>query len=243
MLAEARREQNLSIRDASEATRIRGRYLEAIESNEFDALPGEAYGRAFIKDYCQFLGVDPEPLVTQFNQEIGASNPMVTESVTQDVVNRPRGRFKKTADRERAFPVVPILAIVVLALIIGLYYGLAGAPDEESRTKVVGADESLGSSTDGSDDGSSGVSEADAKVTVVGEAVGADGAWVRVMSDGKEIFKEVMSNGEEQVWRAEKTIILRVGNAAALSVSVNGSDSEVLGDEGLVLENEYNSDS
>lgn len=242
MLAEARREQSLSIRDASDATRIRGRYLEAIESNEFNALPGEAYGRAFVKDYCRYLGLDPGPFVQRFNDEIGVSNSMAGD-LTQEVVNRPSARFKRTAERERAFPVIPVIVVVVLALVVGLFYGLTGDPDEDSRTRVVGADESLGSATDGSVAGSSGASAASAKVTVSGEAVGPDGAWVRVLSDDKLIFEGVMSNGEEHIWRAEKTIVLRVGNAAALAVSVNGSDAEVLGDEGLVLENEYDSDS
>lgn len=242
VLAEARREQSLSIRDASEATRIRGRYLEAIEANKFAVLPGEAYGRAFIKDYCSFLGIDSGPLVHQFNEEVGVSSPMGGD-LTREVVNRPSGRFKRTADRERTLPVVPIVVVVVLALVVGLFYGLSGDPDEESRTRVVGAGESVGSSTDGSVAGSPGAPADIAKVTVVGEAVGRDGAWVRVLSDDNVIFEGVMSSGEEQTWRAEKTILLRVGNAAALSVSINGSDAEVLGDEGLVLENEYDSDS
>lgn len=45
------------------ATKIRPRYLEALEAGRLSELPGRVYARGFVRDYAHFLGIDPEPLL------------------------------------------------------------------------------------------------------------------------------------------------------------------------------------
>jgi cytoskeletal protein RodZ len=66
---ELRRERELrriTLREVSEATKITLRYLEALEKNEFDQLPGGVFNRGFVRAYAQFIGVDPEAMVTAY---------------------------------------------------------------------------------------------------------------------------------------------------------------------------------
>jgi cytoskeletal protein RodZ len=65
ILREAREEQGLTLAEAEEGTRIRARFLEALENNDFDVLPGAPYVRGFTRNYASFLGVDPAPLLAQ----------------------------------------------------------------------------------------------------------------------------------------------------------------------------------
>ena len=66
---ELRRERELraiSLREVAEATKVNLRYLEAIERNQFEQLPGGVFNRGFVRAYAQFIGVDPEAMVNAY---------------------------------------------------------------------------------------------------------------------------------------------------------------------------------
>lgn len=66
-LAAARKGQGLRPSDVERLTLLRGRYLAALERNEFDALPGRAYARAFLRTYADTLGLDADYFVDEFD--------------------------------------------------------------------------------------------------------------------------------------------------------------------------------
>ena len=69
-LRKAREAKGLSISDIEKATKIQSRYLEAIENNDFDKLPGDFYVRAFIRQYAQIVGLDGKELLSQYQGEV-----------------------------------------------------------------------------------------------------------------------------------------------------------------------------
>src|SRR3989442_14018856 len=62
----------ISLRRISEATKINIRYLEALEENRFDALPGGLFNKGFIRAYATFIGVDGESMVNSYLHELSA---------------------------------------------------------------------------------------------------------------------------------------------------------------------------
>ena len=66
-LEEARKRKGVSIREAAEATKIRGDYLQKFESNQFDLGLAELYVRGFLKSYAQFLKLPADKIVNDFN--------------------------------------------------------------------------------------------------------------------------------------------------------------------------------
>ncbi len=66
-LEEARKRKGVSIREAAEATKIRGDYLQKFESNQFDLGLAELYVRGFLNSYAQFLKLPAEKIVNDFN--------------------------------------------------------------------------------------------------------------------------------------------------------------------------------
>jgi cytoskeletal protein RodZ len=69
ILQTARKEKGWTVSDVSKHTRIRTKYLELIELNEFDSLPGIAYTRGFIKSYAEAVGLVPERVMSLFRRE------------------------------------------------------------------------------------------------------------------------------------------------------------------------------
>ena len=69
---ELRRERELrqvSLREVSEATKINLRYLEALERNNFEPLPGGVFNRGFVRAYSEFIGIDPDAMVNAYRLE------------------------------------------------------------------------------------------------------------------------------------------------------------------------------
>jgi cytoskeletal protein RodZ len=113
-LREARTRRKLSLQEAEEATKIRGRYLQAIEDGEWDQLPGDTYARAFIRTYGRYLGLDGERLAEEQRRERGAARP--GERLPRvDPKPRPVARGKR-----RGGPLISprLLAVGVTALVV-----------------------------------------------------------------------------------------------------------------------------
>ena len=66
---ELKRERELreiTLREVSESTKISLRYLEALERNAFENLPGGVFNRGFVRAYSKFIGIDPESMVDAY---------------------------------------------------------------------------------------------------------------------------------------------------------------------------------
>ena len=69
VLKRERELREISLREISEATKISLRYLEALERDDFKYLPGGVFNKGFVRAYAQFIGVDPETMVTAYLHE------------------------------------------------------------------------------------------------------------------------------------------------------------------------------
>lgn len=62
--------RDISLKEISEATKISIRFLEALEQNNFDILPGGVFNRGFIRAYARFIGIDGEEMVNAYLHEV-----------------------------------------------------------------------------------------------------------------------------------------------------------------------------
>ena len=66
-LREARLRQALDFPEVEQATKIRGKYLRALEDEQFDILPGQTYVKGFLRTYAEYLGLDGQLYVDEYN--------------------------------------------------------------------------------------------------------------------------------------------------------------------------------
>lgn len=115
-LRTAREERGLTLEDAHAATHIRVEYLEALEQNDYAALPDDIVARGFIRNYARYLGLDPKPLVREYGfEEVALPEPMETSDaidVPLEVSPIPTGAIVATL----------ALLIVVTVLVAGIWY-------------------------------------------------------------------------------------------------------------------------
>src|ERR671914_2391097 len=70
VLKQARSRAGLDIRAVEEQTKIRFKYLRALEDEEWDALPSSAYAKGFLRTYAQLLGLDGEALTDAYRRQV-----------------------------------------------------------------------------------------------------------------------------------------------------------------------------
>lgn len=72
-LRQAREARGLSIDDVAQALRLSARIVAALEDDAFERLPGPTYARGYLRNYAQFLGLSPQPLIDAYNNLPAAS--------------------------------------------------------------------------------------------------------------------------------------------------------------------------
>jgi transcriptional regulator with XRE-family HTH domain len=68
-LIRAREARGLTLEDAERDTRISRRYLQALETEQFDVIPAPVYARGFLRSYSQYLGLDPQEVLALFPRD------------------------------------------------------------------------------------------------------------------------------------------------------------------------------
>ena len=120
-LREARNRRKVGLSEVEAATRIRVRYLQAIESEEWDVLPGDVYVRSFIRTYASYLGLDGERLADDYRRSAAAGGERPATSPEPKPVGRSRAPRPRARGRIVATAVTTALVGVVIA--VGLTTG------------------------------------------------------------------------------------------------------------------------
>lgn len=134
-LKEARLQKGMSLDDVQEVTKIRKKYLEAIESGDYKVLPGSFYVKAFIKTYAEAVGVSPDELIEEHGDM-----PAPPVDTTMETVIQKRSRRPETERNAKWLPTVLMWTFPIL--IIAVIYIYASSlnkpdPDQVDQTNVT----------------------------------------------------------------------------------------------------------
>jgi len=147
-LREARIRARIDISEVEARTKIRAKYLRAIENEEWDLLPGPVYVKSFLRTYGDFLGVDSRLLVDEYKRRYERPADQDLRPISSLVRERERRRRR----RPRLGPVgVIVLALIVVAGALWFVGTLGGTNTTTSSTPTApvaaGSSSSSSSST------------------------------------------------------------------------------------------------
>ncbi len=125
--------QGIDIKEVESATKIRGKYLRALENEEFELLPGSTFVRTFLRSYSEFLGLDSQLLVEEYR----AQHEPRSESDMQHFARQPpRGRERRsTGPPSRGLLAVGLVGVLLAFLLV---LGLTGGEDDDPGGKEAG---------------------------------------------------------------------------------------------------------
>lgn len=254
LLKKARTQKGMTLDELQDITKIRKRYLEAIEEGNYKVLPGNFYVRAFIKSYSEAVGLEPEEVMRLFRSVIPETNP---EPV---IIEPKRRRTTRSSDKVGKWTSrLLVIAFPLLIIAIIYYYvsnNVAGddpaaksppltdsvideqgqgeeQPIDEPDTPVDEPDpeppepvmELVFVKSEGSTDYYA-ISNA-AQMVVELEIVG-DRCWLSVQRDsskGEYVERSLnLARGDKREWTFDSSAYLNFGRASAAVVKVNGQE-------------------
>lgn len=131
LLKKARLESDISLEQLEEMTKIRKRYLEAIETGDYKILPGSFYVRAFIKSYAESVGLDPNEVLALYRNVI----PNPTIETTVEPIRRKKTHARNSDKISKWASTILMLAFVMLILGV-IYYFINQSYDGDSKKQV-----------------------------------------------------------------------------------------------------------
>lgn len=235
-LAFARERLSLSLEEISRRTKIGLPYLLAIENDEVEKLPGHFYARGFLRAYAHEVHCDPEDIVKRFGI---AAEEHVQNAPTDESFHLPAP--VELDDRRMARR----LQMVALAVLVsGGFYVASGRP---IRLPIPRHSASTTASPVRADVASVGVpaavptagldAPAPAKPPQSAASLTVDvhsthECWLTATADSERVFYRLLNAGEDAHIEAREEIVLRVGDAAAISYAINGTAGKQLGASG-----------
>ncbi|MGI8571623.1 MAG: helix-turn-helix domain-containing protein [Solirubrobacteraceae bacterium] len=114
-LREARMRARIDISEVEASTKIRAKYLRAIENEEWDLLPGPIYARSFLRTYGDYLGLDSRMLIDEFKQRYERPS---------DHEVRPISSRSRERDRTPRGPLLApwmLIGLVLVAVVVALF--------------------------------------------------------------------------------------------------------------------------
>jgi cytoskeletal protein RodZ len=235
--ANLRRERELrgiSLREISDSTKFGVRFLEALEQDRVELLPGGLFRRTLVRQYARHVGLDPERTVADFVYANGGE-----------------ADDELSGASRRSLPSIGTL--LVLAALLGL--GVVSFLKSRDSQIEQAADHSEDSPTPppATQPGDR-VYPQQAPLVPRAAAAQADqvapreqglvltlsaqqSCWVSAQVDGQPALNRILNEGESETLEAQGEIVLSVGNAGGLSVSVNDKPGVPLGRSGEVKRN------
>ncbi|HEY3827374.1 MAG TPA: RodZ domain-containing protein [Bryobacteraceae bacterium] len=237
--------RGLAIDDISRDTRIAPRFLEAIETEEYSALPGLIFTRNFVRQYAVTLNLDPDPLLAEL--------PKHDESTAQlpNPPARPRSNYHRDR-RRRALISATVWILLAGGAGGGAYFYFkhstrASASQRASSQPVSARSENpppRRTDIEPASDITSDVQQTLAAPAAAFSSATApvqvsltthdQSAWIQVSVDGRITFSGMLKPNETREVSASEQVKILTGNAGGLTISLNGKTLDSIGPVGQV---------
>lgn len=226
-LKEAREKKGLTLDDLQQTTKIQKRYLIAIEAENFDALPGDFYVRAFIQQYAKVVDLDGDELLAQLEEKTGikTETPVAHETTTRTEAVRIEQAEKNDFLGKLMNYLPTIIIVIVVVAILGTIYVVAWGNHSKNTESQSSSSQTVSVSSDVKKKKSS-ASTSSAKKTTSSKMPSAK---KKSAASTKQTIENVSSEGSKFVYDVKnaadknKLELSVSGSAAWSAVSSNGS--------------------
>jgi cytoskeletal protein RodZ len=231
---ELRRERELrgiSLKEISDTTRISLRFLQALEEDRLDVIPGAFFVRAILRAYARGIGIDENQVLNRYQETHTFEEQLqYGESMASP---RPSPRYFTRLFVRRVIW-IPALAVAVLA--VGLFLFLAYFRPAQKTQPA--AKKPAPAAAQMEIPKRNPPLQPEPRVEEVGslrlQMTFREDTWIRVYADGEAVWDGIKNGGDTLSFGAEREVRMSVGNAAGLDLTINGRKAKPLGPSGAV---------
>jgi cytoskeletal protein RodZ len=242
LLRQSREQLGLSLDEIEVSTRIRRAYLEALEAEDFDALPNRVATRGFLRNYASALKLDVSYVLELYEENrprAVVARPVFAEDGVQlkSIPMTPPSRF--SPDLLIGFLMITALLGAILYFVYEQYLlplemtsATSFAPATSDAAILLPTPTPLPTDTP-----TPTVTPTPLFYTgVTVELVITSESWVQVLVDGTKAFEGVLQADERRHWTGDRQVAVRAGNAGGVEVFVNGESMGLMGEPGQVVD-------
>jgi cytoskeletal protein RodZ len=228
-LAKARQEAGLTVTDVSGRTRIRETVINAIERDDYTLCGGNFYARGHIRSIARVAGIDPEPLIGEYDDAHGGAPQAIPARQAFEPETPVRFRERRAPNWSAA-----MIVALVLAGIYGVVRVATGHDEHHSVQRAAAPATAKPAPTH-----SAAVGQPPRKDVIV-SVKAKRASWLNVRdAKGKQLFSGLIRAGQTEEWKSKKRIRLLIGNGGGVRVTVNGKDIGAPGETGQVIRLSY----
>jgi hypothetical protein len=205
-LRETRIRKKIDIVTVEQATKIRTKYLRAIENEEWNVLPGPTYVKTFLRTYAQYLGIDAHMLVDEYTARFEEPEELEVPAFSREQPIRTRVQRAGPPSR-LVLAGVLVLAFLALLLVLGLTAGDKGGKSATDRAGAASkAHQGAG--------GAGGAAQGGRRTNVRLEVVAARPVWVCVVDarNTRRVDARILQGGDHQGPFRSRSFKVTVGN-------------------------------
>jgi cytoskeletal protein RodZ len=219
-LREARMRARIDITEVETRTKIRAKYLRAIENEEWELLPGPVYVKSFLRTYGDYLGLDSRMLIDEYKRRFERPS---------DHDMRPMSSLHRERERAAKGPLLPswaIVGLVLVAVVVALYF--VGNSGNNSKTGTSAGVNTKNIHRHPRHARHRGAAPAPRATTVKLELVPTGTVYVCLVDGtGKQLIPgKIFAAGETIPTETASKMMLTLGNAS-VQMKVNGKPVQV----------------
>lgn len=246
VIRQARIDAGLSIDDLSERTSIRAGLLKEIESDDFTKCGGETYARGHLRNIAPLLKMDAGVLLELYENEQSMQPRRIQEMLAENnVMTNPVD--KKTI----SWKTLAGISLATLALLGAVQIIISNSKTTEISSPEVVATETATAEATNTSEAQPTPTATSTPTTVrdtyssgtgvaVNVAASRGKSWLFVSdANGTTLFSGQIRSGQTLKFSSSTRVSLKVGNAGAVDVSVNGKSAQQIGDDGEVITVSY----
>jgi cytoskeletal protein RodZ len=239
-LRDARKRQGLELPECELQTRIRTRYLIALEEERFDVLPEPAYARGFLRSYATFLGIDARVLVEEFDDRMGGppgggEPPIPPSDPPQRRLPLPGAAVRKRGGMRNKGAIAWLVVGAFGALLVALWVGAAYRERPSPITTPAVSSPAAATTTPPVKGFSiAGVPTGATQAALVLQMQGSPGTGSRVTvragsGTGKMLFSQGIPAGATRQIVSSGSVWLTFDASTGVGLNVNGRPVEIPG--------------
>ena len=241
-LVNARKQAGITLEELSKRTNIRATLLSEFETNKFINAGGDAYARGHLRTIARVLGVSAEDLLQQFDEEHAQERRALHDQLAESNVTAAFPEKSKITYKQLvAISLVGIVTVFGISFIVNSTGNNNGSKATPTSKPTASATPSNLPSNTASPSASSEIKtySSGSDVQVKLEAVNGS-SWLFVSdAAGITLYSGRATQGETFLFSSTETVNLRVGNAGAVKLTVNGKEVPSIGVDGEVVNLSY----
>ena len=203
------------------ATRISLRFLEALENEDWDKLPGGIFNRGFVRAIARYLGLDEERLLAEYDQARGDQS--------AEAASAPENRIPSPPKWVAVAFALGVLALIAVLIAAGVYGWRRYSAYRHAKQAAV-ATQSLGAAQPAS---LIAVDPPQANSAALDLSVSTSAATrVRILADGKVVLDSEIPAGQNRHFSAETAFEVTAADSSAVLLELNGQTMPPIGSPG-----------